>query len=1449
MFRFKYPVTQDMLQTRRLEDAPHIRFDLERLNGGWLKRLASPLTSAFIGGALAVLQVLAPRLRIGRLLVLTRYEDVKAVLNDDLAFAVPFNPEMNRLAGGATFMLGLDGLAHRGQRTAVEAEIGAARIADATAHADRVSAALLTNAPGGIDVIRDYFARVSTECVCRLLGMEPEDPDQFGDWAVSLSALLFGDPFGNKVIAELADHGAWRMRAVADHAIARARESARAEYGDTPAARGNMLADLLSNGQRNWSDAELRALLMGIATGATPTMTLLAGNILEWLLDNPDLWEQAVAAAAEAPPQSGVSRLRLFLREAARFAPALDPGQFRLTTGEARLRGLSKPLKADTVILAATATALRDRRAYPDPERFDPDRSQPAEFLVFGAAPHRCVGREMAEQQLEIMFRNLLRQPGLRRAAGRSGRMHRVGPFPYRLRLEFDHQTRRPGLSMLTIVIPAPAAAGAAQVHVEQRIAEAGRSGEWQAALARMPGVHFGSLSLVGGEPFGAGSPQLLIELTTDGDDANCLEALAREAEDLLVDLLQRIGTRPGIGGLPMLLDRNRLRMARYPWGATGLAFNGQPGQSVPDIDEAAEVARFAADAIDLYLRQSQRYDPRRPMDALRFVRDLILGPVRPAPRRTLGADLSAEMAKLSDRGSRLAHALWRPGSERLPWIGFARPTPFQATLRFLASRGARPVYLLVGGTFLVSLAALALALALGGAELVTIVVAAVSAAVLVSAFLLAGALLLFWRAVRRLEDRDWPDGRDPDQARVRWAARGEDVPGHAQNHFISLSTLKSGPIRRLTLALGLWGIEQALVHAFPPGFASDIGTIHTARWVRLPATNQLLFTANYDGSWESYLEDFVTLANEGQTAAWSNAEGFPPARNMIEAGAADGARFKRWVRLQQQPTGAWYSRHPHLTMERIRRNAEILHGLAHAATDADARNWLSLFGSRPPPKDFVDVDDMQSILLDGHGKLKHGTCLLLRLPPEAHAQERILWTIAEGSQTFPRIAFGIPAQGSDTTAWAAFSARAMESIFGTWGGRRAEEMASFDLPFQAGMAERLRLLGYPDTDLDWSDRDIDIVYVLLAKTEKGLENVTREARDAIKAHDEGCVLREFALQPVDGRVDVEPFGFRDGISQPVMAAARPDRARLNPADVVAPGELIMGHVGNDGHISPGPRVQAERDPLGFLPDAPPPVPGSFPAFRDLGRHGSMVAVQLFEQDVKAFDSFCKQTVTDLKDRYGKALDGISITEKWVASRFVGRWQNGTPLVDSPMRPRANADHNQFGYQLEDPMGLSCPLGAHIRRANPRDALEPVGPHSLGRSNRHRILRRGRAWSAGERQGLLFVGMCASLERQFEFLSRSWLSAPGFAGLDGEVDPLLGPHQPRPGGGAGLFTIPTPKGPLLVRNMESFVTLLGGGYFFMPGRAALSYLMWRMRIEALRQENGLQDKDPLQAIP
>jgi Dyp-type peroxidase family len=275
----------------------------------------------------------------------------------------------------------------------------------------------------------------------------------------------------------------------------------------------------------------------------------------------------------------------------------------------------------------------------------------------------------------------------------------------------------------------------------------------------------------------------------------------------------------------------------------------------------------------------------------------------------------------------------------------------------------------------------------------------------------------------------------------------------------------------------------------------------------------------------------------------------------------------------------------------------------------------------------------------------------------------------------------------------------------------------------------------------------------------------------------------------------VEHFGFRDGISQPYadigLGPPSPGGGTPRPGGTWAPlaiGELLLGHPDEDG------RVQ------------------QLPANVELRTNGTYMVFRKLKQDVIRFRNFM-----DRHDRTG-VDDGL-------AAQMVGRWPDGSPLVQSPDGPERvpsggrKKTINDFRYQTDDPTGRRCPIGAHIRRANPRDT------NNRDEARRHRLFRRSMSYGGallgqeddGIERGLLFISMQARIDRQFEHVQANWLGRGELVGQAGaHLDPLLAPH------GGGTDAAFQPAGcPAPVTHLPRFVTTRGGDYFFVPSYSVL----------------------------
>jgi deferrochelatase/peroxidase EfeB len=333
---------------------------------------------------------------------------------------------------------------------------------------------------------------------------------------------------------------------------------------------------------------------------------------------------------------------------------------------------------------------------------------------------------------------------------------------------------------------------------------------------------------------------------------------------------------------------------------------------------------------------------------------------------------------------------------------------------------------------------------------------------------------------------------------------------------------------------------------------------------------------------------------------------------------------------------------------------------------------------------------------------------------------------------------------------------------------------------------------------------------------------------------------------------DHEPFGFLDGVSQPLIDWERQKPARLKDAleytNISALGEFLLGYPNEYARYTDRPLVDPEQDPARILPLAE-----DQPGVRDFGRNGTYLVLRDLQQNVAAFWQFV-----------GRAAQGDAHERRRLAQLMVGRMLSGDPIVPLSADPIAGVGpkfedvwRNQFTY-AQDPDGTTCPFGAHIRRANPRNADYPAGTRglvckvlrALGVSKRHphydlvastrfhRILRRGREYGTllkpddavtasptWDNRGLRFICLNANITRQFEFLQTSWINDPKFDGLE-DGDPLLGNRKRlRNGARTDGFVIPRASGlPRHLEDLAQFVRVRGGAYFFLPGMSALRYL-------------------------
>ncbi len=941
-------------------------------------------------------------------------------------------------------------------------------------------------------------------------------------------------------------------------------------------------------------------------------------------------------------------------------------------------------------------------------------------------------------------------------------------------------------------------------------------------------GMHFMSLHAIAPTDADSPSGHLVLEFSADGSEDQALKRVVRQFGPQLKTVFSKASDWRD-GDLYDYLSHRKLTLGFGWMGRTGLAFPGTPGMTVGRIVREAKLASLIAASLET------QKDGLTALERLAAIRDQVRGD--PANRWALETPEALPVAPtwtllsliLGAGADFIARFLW-------PFIALF-VLVLVARVIFLVSAGeltdmfAGPLPDVVGRLWSGLLWGLGALLAIA----IPLILVAVG----------------IYFDLRKKEAADWLDERAPSRPQMHEILARENQ--FAQNHMVSVTQRKPGFTRRLTSRLAFWLIGTLARLQFQPGHLGNIGTIHFARWVMLPNSRDVVFFSNYGGSWESYLEDFITKAHEGLTAVWSNTVGFPRTENLFQKGATDGERFKRFARRSMSATPFWFSAYPTLTTDNVRANAAIRAGLAAAMTNEEATVWLELFGSATRPPSKLESDQIQSLMFGGLGFKPFGHVLMVRFAPAEADVRRWLGEI------LPHVAFD---DGRRLRADAVISLGLGPGALAK-AGLPADALETFPVAFLDGMTGpgRARILGDdlndPSDPWWWGTQGpADAAVLIYGESQGAVAALAQKVRE-LAATGHHAVEHEIPLAEVTTPT-LEPFGLLDGVSQPVIRGTYKGLRNPDPIHLAEPGEFILGYPDNRGNLPPGPSMSALDDPDNRLPIRSL-GPGGFDsnvvnAPREIARNGSFLVIRQLEQDHDAFWAYCQAQATSLQDRLPAPY---VITKEFIGAKLVGRWPDGSSLVRNPYLPRSEErltsdtqrpqsriagrtpvaaavaarpgihqkpEHgdNDFLFGTEDPQGLRCPYGAHIRRANPRDSLDPGSQDQVDISNRHRIIRLGRRYAPqeGQNPGLLFMCLNGDLERQFEFVQQTWLGSESFHGLSGERDPLAGNKSGCPNG----FTVPTRDGPVRLAALSRFVRPRGGGYFFLPGKTLLQFL-------------------------
>jgi len=382
---------------------------------------------------------------------------------------------------------------------------------------------------------------------------------------------------------------------------------------------------------------------------------------------------------------------------------------------------------------------------------------------------------------------------------------------------------------------------------------------------------------------------------------------------------------------------------------------------------------------------------------------------------------------------------------------------------------------------------------------------------------------------------------------------------------------------------------------------------------------------------------------------------------------------------------------------------------------------------------------------------------------------------------------------------------------------------------------------GSPIAELEEQTRALR---TLCEASEGGVVLLSGHGADQADHQDLSAILRrdDTGLWPTNK----EHFHISDGFGDPVFEgqfSGEAERLRvigggkLLPDQSWAPlatGEFLLGH-----------------------PDEAQEIPGAAMPI-EFSRNGTFMAYRKLDENVGAFRDYLDDQATRYARFTGVPSDAA---HEIVQAKLVGRWSDGVPLMEAPtfqkwqefnaalaaataVKDKAKLAEfalrfTSFTYR-SDPVGTRCPITAHMRRANPRDTLDPHYASPDKKSwdgsalvNRRRILRRGLPYGPwdydaapdGQERGIVFLALCSSLFRQFEFVQQQWMQYGLDFNAGSDTCPVIGNHPPiEDGPPAKMMIVTDPAGqdlPFMCDRIPQLVEPRGGDYFFIPSMTAL----------------------------
>ena len=559
---------------------------------------------------------------------------------------------------------------------------------------------------------------------------------------------------------------------------------------------------------------------------------------------------------------------------------------------------------------------------------------------------------------------------------------------------------------------------------------------------------------------------------------------------------------------------------------------------------------------------------------------------------------------------------------------------------------------------------------------------------------------------------------------------------------------------------------------------------VHSARFLPLFEQGLLLIVTEFDGVAKDYVMDFAAVLDDEFSLILSYMDDAPP---LPVSRYPD--EFWAYVDRNTRPPQGEY---PSIFMPYHNKTVLDIMGAKRA------KQLLPRPGVGPAE---IPLTDLQANIVRGYGAAE-----------AAHFGVR--FASAENGRSFVEALLKGSLQVTPAEPWPRKPAYCLNIGF------TYEGLAALGVPynllrqlpeaFAAGPLKRAEKIGEVGNNdpKNWQTGAVDaggkphVVHALLSLyAASASELPEKELQELMAKHQVSSAfeaLRARVLNPPD----YVHFGYRDNISQPSIAGVRDADDQASP--LLPPGDFVLGvEYANSrgGHY------------IGTLPAA-------------LAQNATYGALRIIEQHTDAFEGLLSQVAKE------HGLD-----RELVAAKLMGRWRDGTPLALSPKAPergaatRSAGKFDQFDYvkqetgpdsdEKNDFEGARCPMGAHIRRLNPRSGLV------LGMPWGRRLIRRGMPYgdsavaNDGKKRGLVGMFYCADLETQYEFLLRVWANQDVSAfGIQGTKEPFIGARE-----GTTPFTFAPPGATTPIKiEIPPLTTCRGSLYLFLPGMSGLRWL-------------------------